>query len=217
MNTLPAPASGSPSGRRQFITCAALAAAALATARAQTPGAPSQPAAPAPSPEVAAAVKAEQTRQLKRRARTLVNTLQPLVKRFGPGVLEEVKATTMAESRKRFTKLNLAKRDLSAVKELLWNGLDPRDYDIENVDDTPEKLSYRVKRCPHATAYREAGGPEIGFAMNCAWDYGFCEGVNPAIKFTRTKTLMSGDCCCNHCYELKQGAASHASLMKNAE
>jgi len=32
---------------------------------------------------------------------------------------------------------------------------------------------------------------------------GFCEGLNPAIEFTRTKTLMQGDDCCDHAYALR--------------
>jgi hypothetical protein len=49
---------------------------------------------------------------------------------------------------------------------------------------------------------KKIGGEEIGFALTCAWDYGFCRGLNPEIKFTRTKTLMMGDDCCNHTYRL---------------
>lgn len=199
---LPTPAAAPSPTRRQFLGCAALAlGAASATCRGQTPTpAPN----PAESPEIARAVKAEQDRQLKRRAKLMVSTINPLVKRFGPDVLEELKTNTMESPRKRFEKMDLQKRDLSAVKDHLWNSLDLQDYQVEKLEDTPEKLAYRVTRCPHATAYRDAKGAEIGFALSCAWDFGFCKGINPAIQFTRTKTLMGGDCCCNHTYELKK-------------
>jgi len=51
---------------------------------------------------------------------------------------------------------------------------------------------------------RRLHAADIGSAFYCAYDYGFCSGLNPHIVFSRTKTLMSGDDCCNHNYELTQ-------------
>jgi len=34
-------------------------------------------------------------------------------------------------------------------------------------------------------------------------DYGITDGFNPQIEFSRTKTLMQGDACCNHCYKMR--------------
>ena len=39
---------------------------------------------------------------------------------------------------------------------------------------------------------------ELGFAYYCAYDYGFCQGLNPALQFSRTKTLMQGADSCDH-------------------
>jgi L-2-amino-thiazoline-4-carboxylic acid hydrolase len=188
------------SGRRRFISCAALALGAASLARAQS-ASPT----PATSPEIEKAVKETQSKETKARARQLARYLKPLVAKYGPGVIDELKANTIEGAKSRFEKMTIAQRDLGAVKELLWDKLDPEKYKIEKLEDTPESLKYRVLTCPWAEAYREVKGAEIGSALSCAWDYGFCQGLNPAIKFTRTKTLMQGDDCCNHCYELKKG------------
>lgn len=188
----------SPQGRRRFLSCAALALSAASLARAQSTTAPS------PSPEVEKAIKETQAKETKARAKQMARYLKPLVAKYGPGVLEDLKSNTINGAKSRFEKMKLAKRDLGAVKDLLWDKLEPGKYQIEKLEDTPTALKYRVHTCPWAEAYREAKGEEIGFAVSCCWDFGFCQGLNPAIKFTRTKTLMQGDDCCNHSYEFPQ-------------
>jgi hypothetical protein len=61
----------------------------------------------------------------------------------------------------------------------------------------------KVTRCMWANMWRKFGAEDIGYVFQCCWDYGFCQGLNPAIEFTRTKTLMQGDDCCDHTYDLK--------------
>lgn len=185
------------SSRRRFICCAALALGAASIVRAQNSTSPSA------NLEVEKAVKEIQAKEVKTRAKQLVRYLKPLVAKYGPGVLDDLTANTINGAKTRFEKMPVTKRDLNAVKELLWNKLDPDKYRIEKLEDTAETLKFCVTTCPWAEAYREAGGAEIGFALSCSWDLGFCQGLNPAIKFTRTKTLMQGNDCCNHCYELK--------------
>jgi hypothetical protein len=129
---------------------------------------------------------------------------KPLVERFGPGVLEEVKQVTIAEARRSMHEAPLASRGLEAVKTALWDHLGP-EFEYQVVEETDETLRFRVTRCPLAARMRELGAGEIGLAYYCAYDYGFCQGLNPDIVFERTKTLMSGDDCCNHGYVLKKG------------
>lgn len=173
--------------------------AAASLAKGQT--APS--ADPAKSPEVKEALKKEQIREMNSRAKTLVRYLQPLVKKYGPDVLTIVSATTADGPKAQFEKMKIEKRDLAAVKRLLWSKLEPDKYKFEILEETGETLKCKVTKCFLAEAFLAAGDAEIGAAVCCAWDYGFCQGVNPQIKFTRTKTLMKGDEYCNHSYELK--------------
>ncbi len=130
--------------------------------------------------------------------------LKPLVERFGPGVLEEVRQVTIAEARRSMQEAPLTSRGLEAVKTALWDHLGP-DFEYQVVEETDETLRFRVTQCPIAARMRDLGAPEIGFAYYCAYDYGFCQGLNPDIVFERTKTLMSGDDHCNHGYVLKKG------------
>jgi predicted hydrocarbon binding protein len=74
------------------------------------------------------------------------------------------------------------------------------DHVITNtyVENTDRVQQWKITECLFAKTFREANASDIGYATMCYSDYGFTEGFNPKIKFTRTKTLMQGDDCCNH-------------------
>jgi hypothetical protein len=40
--------------------------------------------------------------------------------------------------------------------------------------------------------YRELGMPDLGRILSCNWDGTFCMGFTPAIRLTRTHTIMGG-------------------------
>jgi hypothetical protein len=124
-----------------------------------------------------------------------------LVAKHGPELVGDVEQHTIDETRELFSQPRFEQRDLAGVKTYLWDTL-AEGFEFECVEDTPEKLSYRVRRCYLAEAVKKHDLPEVGFAFYCAWDEGFCEGLNPKIRFTRTKTLMQGGDCCDHTYEL---------------
>jgi hypothetical protein len=58
-----------------------------------------------------------------------------------------------------------------------------------------------ITQCKYAEFYIAQGEPKIGYAMHCALDFGEAAAYSPDIILKRTKTLMRGDRCCNHCYE----------------
>jgi len=128
--------------------------------------------------------------------------LRKLIDRFGGEVLDVVSAHTAERVRARLEAEEVERRDLSAVMELLWDRIsDVISFDV--LERTPAALRIRVTRCPFAEEMRRLGATEIGDALYCAYDEGFCEGLNPAIRFERSKTLMAGDDCCNHTYRLE--------------
>lgn len=129
--------------------------------------------------------------------------IKALAERFGPELIEATREHTIESARKRFASRDLESRDLSAVKKLLWDNLDDK-FEFSLVKETPKYLEYKVTRCYLAEMANRMDAADAGFALNCAWDYGFCKGLNPDIKFTRTKTLMQGHDCCNHTYKLKK-------------
>jgi hypothetical protein len=69
---------------------------------------------------------------------------------------------------------------------------------IEIIEDTPQAIEVKVTECLWAKTFREPGAAEIGYRLICHRDYGDCQGFNPKITLTRSKTLMQGDDFCNH-------------------
>jgi hypothetical protein len=69
---------------------------------------------------------------------------------------------------------------------------------LEIVEDTPQAVEVKVTECLWAKTFREMGAAEIGNLLICHRDYADCQGFNPKITLTRSKTLMQGDDCCNH-------------------
>ncbi|MBI5958310.1 MAG: L-2-amino-thiazoline-4-carboxylic acid hydrolase [Chloroflexi bacterium] len=124
-----------------------------------------------------------------------------LVDEFGPRVLEITQQNLIEEVRAWIESLPLPQRNLPAMLHILWNqvGTD-LDYTIE--EQTPEHMKMCVTRCMWADEFRKRDAGDIGYSFYCASDYGYCQGLNPKIKFSRTKTLMQGDDCCDHTYDL---------------
>ena len=54
----------------------------------------------------------------------------------------------------------------------------------------------------------ELGIPEIGALLSCNRDFSLVEGFNPAVKLTRTQTMMEGASHCDFRFELRPKAAA---------
>jgi len=122
--------------------------------------------------------------------------------RYGHGVLDVVARHTVESTKKKLEAADLERRDLGTVMEILWDRMvEGTEFDI--IERTDEVLRLRASKCLFADEMRRLGAADIGSAFYCAYDDGFCQGLNPAIRFTRTKTLMGGDDCCDHTYELR--------------
>ena len=68
----------------------------------------------------------------------------------------------------------------------------------EIVEDTPQAFEVKVTECLWAKTFREIEAAEIGYLLSCYPDYASCQGFNPKITMTRSKTIMQGDNYCNH-------------------
>ena len=73
----------------------------------------------------------------------------------------------------------------------------------EVIEKTDNVYEIKVTECLMAEVFREADAADIGYAVICSGDEATCQGFNPKIKLTRTKTLMQGDECCNHRWVLE--------------
>jgi hypothetical protein len=134
----------------------------------------------------------------------MIGYLKRLREKFGPGVVEEVKSVTIEQAKRGQVQRKLApeQRTLDVVVKDYASWTDAIDY--QWVEQSPQRLVARVTRCRWAEEMKKLGAEgDLGFAIICASDYGYCAGLNPAIRFSRTKTLMQGDDHCNHTYELK--------------
>ncbi|MGI6207091.1 MAG: L-2-amino-thiazoline-4-carboxylic acid hydrolase [Anaerolineae bacterium] len=76
-------------------------------------------------------------------------------------------------------------------------------HEWEKLEDTETRQAYRFTRCLWAEVYRELDAADIGFWI-CEGDGPAAAAFNPAIRFSRTKTLMEGDDCCDHVYYVEE-------------
>ena len=97
----------------------------------------------------------------------------------------------------------------------LWTQGDALRIEPVKQDDTA--LEFNVTRCRYAEMYRALGIPEIGALLSCNRDFSLVEGFNPAVKLTRTQTVMEGASHCDFRFELRrpghhaEGAAHRTS------
>jgi len=64
--------------------------------------------------------------------------------------------------------------------------------EIDILEQSPERLSFNVTRCRYAEMYRALGLADLGSSLSCQRDFALVEGFNPAIRLTRTQTIMEG-------------------------
>lgn len=76
-------------------------------------------------------------------------------------------------------------------------------HEWAKLEDSNTRQAYRFTRCMWAEAFRELEAEDIGFGVLCQADALMASSFNPVIGFSRTKTLMMGDDCCDHVYCLK--------------
>jgi len=139
-----------------------------------------------------------QSKEMSERA----SLFKKMIKRCGKEVLNIVEENTISRTEEKLRTAEITYRNLDAVMENLWNqtGL-THAYTIEN--RTNDFLKLKVTKCLYADEMKKLDAVDIGEAFYCSYDHGFCRGLNPDIIFTRTKTLMIGNDCCDHTYELK--------------
>lgn len=71
-------------------------------------------------------------------------------------------------------------------------------------EETDGKIRFQITKCPKYDLAKACGAEKIMFLLACATDAYNAKGFNPNIGFERTKTLMEGHGCCDHCYFLKR-------------
>ena len=79
----------------------------------------------------------------------------------------------------------------------MWEGWEEGEFTIEQKEDG---IQIYCTKCPIADTYLSIGRKKQGLLFQCSEDPHIVSGVNPNLKFRRTKTLMNGDDCCDNFY-----------------
>jgi hypothetical protein len=134
--------------------------------------------------------------------------LKKLKERFGEEVIEIASSARLAVHKRWMKELSQHKlgRPSEIFKHSAFSVISAEEnlLGYEVLEDSNEKFAVKITKCRYADFYIEKGEPEIGYAMHCALDFGETEAFSSGIILKRTKTLMQGDKCCNHCYETKK-------------
>lgn len=140
-------------------------------------------------------------RMQKREMQDKAILFRKLIDKYNNEVLKIVENNVIEQTNKALEKANIENRNIQAVMDNLWNHT-ALTHEFEITEQTESILKLKVTKCFFAEGMIKLNEKEIGNAFYCAYDIGFCKGLNPDITFTRTKTLMNGDDCCDHCYKI---------------
>ena len=83
-----------------------------------------------------------------------------------------------------------------------WTANDALRIEVLERDD--ERFDFNVVRCRYSEMYRDMGLGDLGALLSCNRDGAFCEGYDPRLELTRTKTIMSGAPHCNFRYRWRE-------------
>jgi hypothetical protein len=127
-----------------------------------------------------------------------VRAVQAVYGDAGVEIIRRAFAESWAEAGKERAKVSddNSLRSLCSTIEQICTG----SHEWIKLEDSDTRQAYRFTRCMWAEAFRELNAEDIGFWVLCHGDASMASSFNPMIGFSRTKTLMMGDDCCDHVY-----------------
>ena len=134
----------------------------------------------------------------------IVSIVRALEKEYGQDAVDVVADAKYGLTHNQWAEMARARgrNDIATLLELQWEGAGPLlEYEVLYRDS--EEVRLNVTKCFWADAFREIGAADIGKILYCDDEQASAEGFNPSIGLTRTKTLMEGHDCCDHCYLLE--------------
>ncbi len=159
---------------------------------------------------------------------TDINTMPILIRRrieaeFAKGVYDEMAAELGAEAARRILSAAVVKMARATASQMAqeapggkpdlesFRAIQPRwtaedALRIEVLDASPTIFDFNVVQCRYAEMYREMGLAELGAVLSCNRDGAFCEGYDPALKLTRTQTILGGASHCDFRYRVETAA-----------
>jgi len=138
-----------------------------------------------------------------------IELIKELMNIYGKGVLDVAYQLDQKRTLREWKSLGERQSAITieAIVDLLWNNFCQQDGLEFTGQRSENKMQMHCTYCPWVEVAKAAGSTEIGFQLICHSDYAIVEGFNQAarqnerpIQFTRTRTLMQGNECCDHCY-----------------
>ena len=118
-------------------------------------------------------------------------------KKYGESIWEVVRELYHELGRKEG---EAAKRDYGSLLNAVVDfSVRPHCYEIEHCQSSPERIVYKVLRCPFADLLKEMGFEEFGQHICPAAHKGWAEAFG--FKFSMPRFLPAGDDCCEHIWE----------------
>ncbi len=133
----------------------------------------------------------------------LLKLLDRYEKDFGPLKNERVLEIIGENTRRVWAEIasEQENNDIDGILDTLWKAF--KDVGGEfTVERTEKAAQIECTKCPMADTYHQIGKQGYGLIFHCSTDPHIVAGFNPEMKFKISKTLMNGDKCCNHYYEL---------------
>ena len=131
----------------------------------------------------------------------IIDILDRMEKRFGPGVYQIVEEMVAESTIARWSEIaeREESRTVADLIRLLWEPLKARGFEF-SMEEKEDGIQVYCTKCALHDLAREIDGTDWMFYLKCASDPYIVQGFNPRILFRRTKTLMEGHDCCDHFY-----------------
>lgn len=125
--------------------------------------------------------------------------IDALTKQFGPLVIETIKEARGVMMEKIWQQIaeNAHDNSIDTLIENLWS---ENFFDFTISKNKEGKVQMNVTWCLFAEIAKECNLQTLAFQLYCVDDPHIVKGFNPKMGFKRTKTLMEGHNCCDHCY-----------------
>lgn len=140
-------------------------------------------------------------------ARILAPFVDALAARFGrEEVVDILRDTITRIAREQGEELAslCGGNDLAAFKQVTDRWRQGGALELKVLQHDERRYDFDVTRCRFAEMYHHLGIPELGAVLSCNRDFEASEGFNPALKLTRTQTIMGGAPHCDFRYRLEE-------------